>query len=190
MSATFFATAAHFRRWLLANHATAVELWVGFYKRGSGKGGLSYKEAVDELLCFGWIDGLLQPIDAESYSHRVTPRRRGSIWSLVNVKHVERLTQAGRMHPAGVRVFASRAQHKIGHYSYEKRESAPRPQEFPSAIARIFRANRPAWTHWQEQPPGYRRNLVHWVCSAKQPATRDRRLQKLIDASAAGRRLR
>ena len=190
MQVVHFESGAKFRHWLERYHADHNELWVGFYKKRSGKGGLTYQEAVDELLCFGWIDGLLRPIDDESYAHRMTPRRPGSIWSLVNVAHVKRLTKAGRMHSAGLRVFNTRAKHKIGFYSYEQRRQQPRPQQFPPAIEKVFRADRRAWTHWQAQPPGYQRNLIHWVCSAKQPATRERRLKRLIAGSAAGRRLR
>lgn len=180
----YFRTAAAFRRWLEKNHATATELLVGFYKKDSGKGGLTYPEAVDELLCFGWIDGVKRRVDEESYTHRVTPRRAGSTWSNLNVGHVARLTAAGRMQPAGLAAFNARREQKTGIYSFEKR-----PQKFPAAGERIFRANREAWTHWQTQPPGYRRLCIHWVTSARQELTRDRRLARLIALTAQGRRL-
>jgi len=184
MKALYFKSAAEFRRWLERHHATASEQLVGFYKKDSGKGGLTYPEAVDELLCFGWIDGIKKRVDDERYTHRITPRRPGSIWSNVNVGHVQRLIAAGRMHPAGLAAF--QAHIESGKRAYTFRD---RPQTFPAALAKAFRANRTAWEFWSDQPPGYQRTLVHWVTSAKQPATRESRLQKLIAHSATGRRM-
>ncbi len=181
---THFASADDFRRWLENNHAIATELLVGFYKKSSGKGGLTYPEAVDELLCFGWIDGVKRRVDGESYTHRITPRKPGSIWSNVNVGHVERLTQAGKMHASGLKAFASRNAKKTGIYSFEKR-----PQKFPAALEKLFRADKKAWTHWQVQPPGYQRVAIYWVTSAKQEETRRRRLAELIAITANGQRL-
>ena len=160
MKAVHFQSAADLRHWLEKHHATATELVLGLYKKTSGRGGLTYAEMVDELLCFGWIDGVKRRIDDERYCHRITPRRPDSIWSQRNVGHVERLKKAGRMHPAGLKAHAAR-----------------------------FRADKTAWIFWQAQPPGYQRLTTHWVTSAKQEATRLRRLEKLITASAAGQRL-
>jgi uncharacterized protein YdeI (YjbR/CyaY-like superfamily) len=184
MSATYFASAADFRRWLEKHHGTATELVVGFFKKSSGQGGLTYTEAVDELLCFGWIDGVVRRIDDERYSHRVTPRRPRSIWSKVNVGHVRRLTRAGKMHPAGLAAFESHVSSRQRAYSF-----ADRPQQFPAASERVFRSKKPAWTFWRDQPPGYQRAAIHWVTSARQTATRERRLAQLIALSAVGRRL-
>ena len=189
MQAVHFKSAADFRRWLEKNHATATELLVGFYKQASGKGGLTYPEAVDELLCFGWIDGVKRRVDDERYTHRVTPRKPGSTWSNVNVAHVARLTQAGKMQAAGLKVFAARHGTKTGIYSYERPATKPRPQRFPSQLENTFRANAPAWTHWQVQPPGYQRLAIHWVTSAKRDETRERRLAQLIAITAKGDRL-
>lgn len=184
-SPTFFATAAEFRRWLEKNHATAKELWVGYYKKASGRSGMTYPEAVDEALCFGWIDGLTKTIDADSYMQRFTPRKPGSNWSNINVRHIARLKAAGKMHPTGLAAFAARDKKKTGVYAFENR-----PQAFPPAMEKVFRANKKAWTFWEAQPPGYRRILIWWVISAKQAETRDRRLAKLIAESAAGKRMR
>jgi uncharacterized protein YdeI (YjbR/CyaY-like superfamily) len=189
MKPTHFASAAAFRRWLEKNHASITELLVGFYKKASGKGGLTYPEAVDELLCFGWIDGVIRRIDDERYTHRVTPRKPGSTWSNINVGHVRRLAKAGKMHPAGVKAFAARQRHKTGSYSYEQPAPELRPQRFPAGLERIFRTNGKAWTHWQAQPPGYRRKVIHWVTGAKQETTRQIRLARLIALTAQGRRL-
>ena len=184
MKPTSFASAADFRTWLERHHATVAELVVAFFTKSSGRGGLTYPEALDEALCFGWIDGVRRKLDADRFTIRFTPRKHGSTWSLVNVGHVDRLTKAGRMHAAGLAAFAARDPKKTGRYSFEQR-----PQDFPSDLEKIFRANPSAWTFWQAQPPGYRRTAMWWVVSAKQETTRQRRLATLIADSASSRRL-
>jgi uncharacterized protein YdeI (YjbR/CyaY-like superfamily) len=186
MKPTHFANAAAFRRWLEKNHAACAEFVVGFYKKDSGRGGLTYAEAVDEALCFGWIDGIVRRIDEFSYCHRFTPRKPGSIWSNTNVTHVARLTAAGKMHAAGLAAYASRDPAKTGIYSFEKTKAPP---ALPPSFARRFKAHPAAWNFFRQQPPGYRRLQLHHIVEAKQEATRLRRLEKLIAASAAGRRL-
>lgn len=185
----WFPTAADFRAWLLAHHADTAELWVGFYKKSAGKTGLTYAEAVDEALCFGWIDGIIKSLDAARFMHRFTPRRRGSTWSNINLRHIARLTAAGRMHPAGVAAFEARSAKRTGTYTYERPDRPARPQRFPEKFEKLFRANAAAWRFWQAQPPGYQRNIIWWVISAKQEATQQRRLGFAIADSAAGRRV-
>jgi uncharacterized protein YdeI (YjbR/CyaY-like superfamily) len=182
--AIFFESAAQFRDWLDANHASADELWVGFLKKASGRTGLTYAEAVDEALCYGWIDGLTRGRDAESYVQRFTPRRPGSNWSAVNVAKVAELTREGRMRPAGVRAFEQRSEAKTGVYSYENR-----PAELPDEYAATFREAQGAWEWFSGQPPSYRKAATWWVVSAKREETRQRRLAALIERSAAGRRI-
>lgn len=184
MKPTHFATPADFRDWLERHHAAAAELVVGFHHKTSGRGGMSYPEALDEALCFGWIDGVRKRTDPHRYTIRFSPRKPGSIWSLVNVRHFQRLAAAGRVRPAGQAAFDRRDPKKTGVYSFEQR-----PQQFPADMERTFRANRKAWTFWETQPPGYRRMLIWWVMSAKQTATRERRLAVLIAKSAAGVRI-
>lgn len=181
---TFFATAAEFRLWLEQHHASAHELYIGFYKQASGKVAMTYEEAVDEALCFGWIDGMIKSLGRESYMHRFSPRKSSSIWSNVNVRHVERLTKAGKMHARGLAAFAARKPNRVGIYSFENR-----PRNFPPALEKTFRADRAAWRFWTAQPQGYRRTLIWWVLSAKLETTRQRRLAQLIAESAAGRRV-
>ena len=185
MNATYFVSAAEFRRWLEKNHARTPELLVGFYKKASGKGGLTYPEAVDELLCFGWIDGVKRRVDEDRYTHRITPRKPGSIWSNVNVGHVARLAQAGRMHAAGLKAFAARSAEKTGIYSFEQKKAAV----LPPGCLRKFKANRQAWAFFSVQAPWYRRLVTHKIATAKQEATRIRWLTRAITASAAGKRL-
>jgi uncharacterized protein YdeI (YjbR/CyaY-like superfamily) len=179
-----FKSPAEFRAWLEAHHATATELLIGFYKKDSGRGGITYAEALDQALCFGWIDGVRKGLDDQSYTIRFTPRKRGSIWSNINVRHVERLTAAGRMRAAGQAAFAARDAKKTGIYSFERP-----PQKLTPELEKIFRAKKRAWTFWSAQPPGYQRTLTAWVIRAKQEETKQRRLATLIAESAAGRRI-
>jgi uncharacterized protein YdeI (YjbR/CyaY-like superfamily) len=185
MKPTFFATPADFRRWLKEHHRSATELWVGFYKKGSGRPSITWPESVDEALCFGWIDGIRKSLDAESYTIRFTPRKRTSTWSLVNTKRAEALIREKRMRPAGLRAFEAREANRSGIYSFERRSEA----KLDAASERRFKADREAWRFYQSQPPGYRKITAHWVLSAKREETRMRRLEILIADSAAGRRI-
>jgi uncharacterized protein YdeI (YjbR/CyaY-like superfamily) len=177
-----FSAPDDFRSWLNANHDTATEMWVGYYKKGVGKTSMTYQQSVDEALCFGWIDGITRRIDEEVYTVRFTPRQRRSTWSTTNVARVAELTAAGRMHAAGTRAFEARTTDRTGIYSYENR-----PADLPATYRARLEANASAWTWWQGQTPSYRRAATWWVVSAKQEATRDRRLAVLIEDSAAGR---
>ena len=184
MNIVYFESPSEFRKWLKENHAQASELWVGFYRKGSGRTGISYPEAVDEALCFGWIDGIKKKIDVISYTHRFTPRKPRSFWSAVNIKKVRELTAQGRMTPAGLAAFESRDEKRSVQYSYERESCA-----FDADLESRFRANEKAWDFFQAQPPGYRRTATWWVVSAKKEETRRRRLTALIEDSEAGRRL-
>lgn len=179
---TFFATPAHFRRWLERNHAKADELWVGFHKKSTGKPSITWPESVDEALCFGWIDGLRRTVDAGSYCIRFTPRRSGSTWSAVNIRRAKALIKDGRMMPAGLAAFEQRDEARAVRYSYERAAATLSPD-----FERRLRANKKAWTYFQAQPPGYRKTAAWWIVSATKEETRLRRLQTLIDHSAAGR---
>ena len=181
----FFTSTEEFRAWLARHHATATELWVGFHKKHTSRPSLTWPESVDAALAFGWIDGVRKTLDADAYVIRFTPRKRGSIWSNVNVKKAEALIQAGLMHASGLRAFEARDEKKSGIYSFERRQH---PQ-LTAAEQKEFRSNTAAWTFFQAQPPGYRRLTTHWVISAKRPETRARRLGILIADSAAGRRI-
>lgn len=181
---TYFASPAEFRRWLSKNHRTARELWVGFHKKSSATPSMTWPESVDEALCFGWIDGIRKAVDAERYVIRFTPRRKGSYWSAVNTRRARELIEAGRMRPAGIAAFEARDERKT-RYSFEQRQ-APK---LGAEARRRFRSNAPAWRFFESQPPGYRKLTIFWVISAKQEATRARRLETLIADSAAGRRL-
>ena len=184
MQLTHFNTGKEFRAWLKMHHASSTELLLGFYRKNSGRGGITYAEALDEALCFGWIDGVRRKLDDETFSIRFSPRKASSIWSNINVGHVERLLAAKRMTPAGIKVYAARQAHKTGIYSFEQAKHAFEPKQETA-----FRKHKKAWTFWEAQPPGYQRVAMHWATSAKQEATRARRLAKLIEDSAAGRRL-
>lgn len=179
----FFATAADLRAWLEANHARADELWIGLYRKHTGRPSVTWPEAVDQLLCFGWIDGIRKSLDEEAYVNRATPRRKGSNWSAVNLRRVRELIAAGLMTPAGLAVYEARDPAKADQYSFERENVA-----LGTAYESEFRRNRRAWSFWEAQPPGYRRTSTWWVMSARQEATRLRRLRQLIDAAAQGKR--
>jgi len=183
-SPTFFASRAAFRKWLAANHASVPELWIGFWKKASGKTGLTYLEAVEESLCYGWIDGHVQRLDDLAYQQRFTPRRPRSIWSLINVRRVEKLVEAGLMASPGLEAFSARDPKRSGLYSFENR-----PAAFSPAQEKRFRAKKRAFAFFEAQPPGYRRVATHWVTSARQEATRVRRLDRLMELCARGERL-
>jgi len=173
------ASPAAFRAWLRANHRTATELLVRIAKAGAAGTGITYPEALDEALCFGWIDGVRRRIDEQSFSIRFSPRKPRSIWSRVNVAHVERLIREGRMMRAGLAAFAVREERRTGIYSFEQKAG-----ELAPAYQRTFRTNAGAWAWYQAQAPWYRRTSTHWVMSAKRAETRERRLAELIACSA------
>ncbi len=180
---TFFATVSGLRDWLEDNHATATELWVGFYKRGSGKPSITWPELVDEALCFGWIDGVRHGIDEVSYSNRLTPRTQRTTWSAINIARAKELITLGRMRPAGLKAFERRTDERSAIYSYEQRKTARLDPE----AERSFRVNKKAWAFFQAQPPSYRRAAIWWVISAKREETRQKRLATLIRDSQNGR---
>ena len=184
MKVNFFKTQADFRKWLAARHASETELWVGFYKKDTGKASITWPQSVDEALCFGWIDGIRKNIDEVSYKIRFTPRKQRSTWSAVNIKRVPELTEQGLMEAAGLKAFAARQENTSGIYSYEQRTP-----ELPAQYARNLKKNAAAWKFFQAQPPSYRKAVNWWVVSAKQEETRLKRLDKLIDDSAEGRRI-
>ncbi len=180
----FFESRKAFREWLEKNHDRADELWVGFYNKASGRPTVGYVEAVEEALCFGWIDGLRHKHDAESFMNRFTPRRKGSNWSAINLKRVEALIEQGLMHPAGLREFEARESTPSPGYTYETR-----PQELPEPYLSQLKASTEAWRFYSSQPPGYRRTTAWWVVEAKREETRQKRLQTLIAAAEAGKRI-
>ncbi len=180
----FFPTPAAFRKWLAANHKKASELWVGFYKKGSGKPSIDWPQSVDEALCFGWIDGIRKTIDEESYKIRFTPRKPSSVWSAVNVRNMERLIKEKRVQPAGLAAYGKRKENRSGIYAYEQRSP-----ELVEPYASKFKQNKAAWKFYQAQPPGYRKIMNWYVLSAKLEETRLKRLERLIETSAQGKRI-
>ena len=184
MQPKFFNSPEKFREWLERNHDSATELMIGFHKKSSGKKSLTYAEALDEALCFGWIDGVRKSLNETSYMQRFTPRKPRSIWSNINVKHVERLQKEGRMHRAGIEAYERRSPERTGIYSFENR-----PRELSPEFEKTFRQNKAAWKFFQEQPPGYKRLMVFRTMSAKKEETRLRRLKQLIESSEKGERM-
>ena len=183
MQIKIFNSSAEFREWLENNHDRVPELWLGFYKKRTGKKCITYREALDEALCFGWIDGVLKNVDETSYKRRFTPRKAKSYWSAVNIRRANELAKLGRMASSGMTAFEKRGT-ESGKYSFESR-----PKKLPSAYEKQFKANPAAWEFFQAQAPWYQRTSSFWIVSAKQEETRQRRLATLIGDSEKGHRL-
>lgn len=184
-SPVYFESPAAFRAWLEQNHDKTTELLVGFYKVGSRRASMSWSESVDQALCFGWIDGVRRSIDQHRYCIRFTPRKPKSTWSAVNIKKIEALSQKQLMTPAGLAAFAKRSERNSRIYAYEQEEVKLSPD-----YEEIFRSNKKAWGFFQSLPPSYRKPAIYWVMSAKQAATRSRRLQELVSDSEAHRKIK
>ena len=184
METRYFETPAEFRAWLAQNHATATELGVVLHRKASGKPSMTWSEAVDQALCFGWIDSIARRIDETSRVQRFTPRKPRSNWSAVNIKKVGELTARGLMAPAGLAAFARREEARSAVYSYENRHLAALDPEREAA----FKARKKAWEFFSGQPPSYRQTAIYWVMNAKREETRSKRLARLIELSAARRR--
>ncbi|MCX6303585.1 MAG: YdeI/OmpD-associated family protein [Bacteroidetes bacterium] len=181
----FFATQSGFRTWLAENHDKAAELFVGYYKVGSGKMSMTWSESVDQALCFGWIDGVRQSVDKESYFIRFTPRKPKSIWSAINIKKVEVLTAQGMMNPPGLAAFNLREEHKSKIYTYENEEAV-----LADIYEKAFKENTRAWSWFQSMAKSYRKTAISWVMSARQETTREKRLNELIRDCEAGRKIK
>src|SRR5580704_14575269 len=170
---------AQWRRWLGKNSASCDEIWLVFYKKASGKQTVSYDHAVEEALCFGWVDGMKKKLDEERYAFRFTPRKARSAWSKSNLQRVERLIADGQMTEAGLKAYNSD----------HRREAAPMPTALPQALEEKFRKQRAAWANYQKFPPGYRRITAGWVASAKKEETQIKRLEKLMEYSGRNERI-
>jgi uncharacterized protein YdeI (YjbR/CyaY-like superfamily) len=181
----FFTTPAELRAWFEQNHATEPELFVGYWKKHTGKAGVTHQQAIEQALCFGWIDSIGRRIDSDRHQVRFTPRRTGSVWSAINIAAVARLTEQGLMHPAGLAAFQQRKPDRTAVYSYEQ----PADAQLDAAQLARLQENAAAWEWFSAQAPSYRRSAVHWVTSAKRADTRERRLAQLIADSAQGRRV-
>ncbi len=175
----YFKTSDQFRKWLEENHDTAQEIWVGLYKKKSSDKGMIYSQALDEALCFGWIDGALRSFDAERWAKRFTPRKPGSIWSNINVRRAKELIKLGLMTPAGLDVFNDRREDRTGIYAYEQDGA-----EFSKPFQKKFKASRQAWDFFNKQAASYRKTATHWVMRAKSETTRMKRLDQLITESS------
>jgi uncharacterized protein YdeI (YjbR/CyaY-like superfamily) len=185
MTPKFFKSADEFYAWLSKHHATKQELWVGFWKKATGKPSPTWQESVDVALCWGWIDGIRKSRDAESYIQRFTPRRKTSMWSAINIARMDVLTKEGRMQPSGRAIFEARDLKKSQGYSYESLTTSA----FGAKELKRFKAEKKAWTYWESCPPGYKRIHTHWVMSAKRDETRETRFSRLIAACASGMRV-
>ena len=159
---------------------------MGFWKKSTRRPSITWPESVDEALCFGWIDGIRKRVDDEAYTIRFTPRRSRSTWSLRNIHRYEALESEGRIEPAGVEAYRKRTEENSGRYSFEQGAPDTLSDDY---LARL-QSDAAAWADWQSRPPGYRRQVSHWVMSAKRESTRERRLQSLIEDCAVGRKVK
>jgi uncharacterized protein YdeI (YjbR/CyaY-like superfamily) len=185
MKVVFFPAQKDLRKWFEKNHKKEKELFVGYYKVSTGKPTVSWSQSVDEAICFGWIDGIRKSIDEESYCNRFTPRKPNSNWSVINIKKVEELTKLGLMKPEGLHAFSLRKENKSEIYSYENPVIA-----FDKSFEKKFKANKQAWKNFQSTAPSYQKTTIRWVMSAKQEATRLKRLEELIRDCALGKKIR
>lgn len=175
-----FFTPVEFRKWLEKNHDKETEVLIGFYKKGTGKENMTWTESVEQALCFGWIDAVRRGVDDESYTIRFTRRKPNSIWSNINIAHIERLTKLGLMHPAGIKAYEARKPEKSGIYSFEKLDNNGLLED----NIKLFKKNKKAWDWFSKQAPSYQKTAGHWVESAKQQATKEKRLAVLMESSA------
>lgn len=181
----FFRTQAEWRKWLERHHATATEQVVGFHKAASGRKSITHRQAVDEALCFGWIDGVTRRIDGHSWQIRFTPRQKRSVWSDINIRRIEELKAEGKVAPAGLAAYERRDPKLQKRYSFENRHVVLDP-----AYEARFRANPAAWAWFESKPRSYRHPAVWWVMSAVKEETREKRLATLIADSEAGRTIK
>lgn len=184
MEAVFFKDSSELRKWLAENHQSATEIWVGYYKKNSGKANFTWSESVDQALCFGWIDGIRKSIDEESYKIRFTPRKPTSIWSAVNIKKIENLKAQGLMQPAGLEAFAKKKKDKSQVYAFEQKEVSLDP-----VYENQIKANTKAWDYFQQLSPYYKKASIWYVMSAKRETTRQKRIQILIECSEKGEKI-
>jgi len=180
----FFPSQDDFRKWLETKHKTEKELIVGYYKKGSGKPSMTWPESVDQALCFGWIDGVRRSIDEECYCIRFTPRRTGSVWSIVNIKKIKDLMEKGLMHPSGLQAFSKMKPSDSGLYSFEKNNV-----KLHDHLEEEFKINEKAWGFFSCQAPSYQKMVFSWIMSAKQEKTRMIRLKRIIDESKKNNRI-
>jgi uncharacterized protein YdeI (YjbR/CyaY-like superfamily) len=181
----FFESPEHLRAWFEQHHTDARELLVGFYKKGVDLKGISYNEALNQALCFGWIDTTVRSIDDRCYARLFTPRKKQSYWSAVNIAKAEELIATGQMHESGLRTFEERDRSRALRYSFEQ----PADPELDAEAIVLFKANETAWAFFERQSAGYKKRIIWWVISAKKPETRQRRLESLITSSAEGKQI-
>lgn len=179
-----FDNSEKFREWLVENHETSSEIWLGFYKIKSGRKSINYQEALDQALCFGWIDGVRKSIDSETYTNRFTPRKKSSNWSNINIEKFRRLQALGLLHKSGIEAFEKRDHSKSNTYSFENELKT-----FETDQLTNFKSNEIAWNFFEKQAPSYKKTCIHWINSAKMSKTKSNRLKILIEASFENRKL-
>jgi uncharacterized protein YdeI (YjbR/CyaY-like superfamily) len=173
------------RAWLEANHTTAKEIWLIIYKKHTGKPGISLEEAVEEALCFGWIDGVLRPIDDEKYALRYSPRKKGSIWSEVNKRRVRKLIKQGRMTEAGLAKIREAKTNGEWHAATHREDTT----NIPADLKKALKTNQQTWRNFESLAPSQKKMFLYWITSAKTDKTRQRRIQETVRLVAENKKL-
>ena len=187
MTSTFIArNGAEWRAWLLDHHASEQEVWLVYFKASSGQTGIDYETSVEEALCYGWIDSIIQKIDDEKYARKFNPRKLGSFWSATNKRRMEKLISEGRMTPIGLEKYDPQAQESSSEVGQKiKRAEIPIPAEIKQAVE----ANQRAWENFQRLAPSYQRQYMSWVMSARKAETQQKRLAEVITLLEQGKKL-
>lgn len=180
MEPIYFKNREEWRRWLSKNHSEMKEIWMLYYKKHTGKGGVTYKESVEEALCYGWIDGKMKRIDEEKHMQRFTPRGPKSIWSKVNKAIALRLIKEGKMTPAGSAVIKVAKKNGNWQKAYAMTDTPKLPIELEDSLKK----NKKAWSNFQGFTNGYQNMYIAWVNDAKRIETREKRIKEVVDRSA------
>ena len=181
----YFKTSAEWRKWLKNNHDKANEVWLIFFKRGTGKPSIEYETAVEEALCFGWIDSLIKRIDDEKYIRKFTPRKNDSKWSEANKRRVEKLIKENRMTEIGLEKIEIAK--RTGQWDKPDRPDIQfdLPQEFQRALAQ----NKKARENFERLAPTYQKQYIGWVAVAKRQKTKEKRIKESLELLEKGQKL-
>jgi uncharacterized protein YdeI (YjbR/CyaY-like superfamily) len=173
------------RNWLAKNHAKETEVWLVFLKQHTGNSNVSYNDAVEEALCFGWIDGVKRSIDEDRYMHRFTPRKSDSKWSKLNKERAQRMLKAGQMAPAGEKSIELAKKNRKWAEPVSARTNFSMPPELNARLKR----NKKAATFFASLAPSYQRQYIAWIATAKRPETKNRRLDEAVKLLKRGEKL-
>jgi uncharacterized protein YdeI (YjbR/CyaY-like superfamily) len=185
MDLNYSKTPAEWREWLRNNHDRSTGVWLVFHKKESGLPSIDYEDAVNEALCFGWIDSIIKKIDEEQYARKFTPRNNNSIWSESNKVRVEKLIRSGQMTEIGLAKIEAAKKNGQWEKTYQPRPQIEMPPEFESALAK----NEPAKMFFHQLKPTFQKQFILWIITAKRPETKDKRIKESIELLEKGQQL-